>query len=369
MVDFNRIQKLNSLANDALVSDKPYVAYKLKLRVAEEALYSYEQTRDTAWVELARELFEEAKRIRSGAKKTAELRSDLEGEELAPNFLVNPKVSLKDIGGLKRSKRALRESLEWPLKYKELMREYGLQHVLKGCLLYGPPGCGKTLLVEGTAHDLKTNLLEAHPSEIMSKWFGNSEKLVKKLFVQAVEKQPSIVFIDEVDKILPKSTTSSVIPRIISVFLQEMDGADTHDGRQIVVVMASNEPWRIKPSILRPGRCDRIIYIPPPDREARKEIFRIHSQSRRLVHDINFDQLADLTAPIESWHYSGSDIAEICNTAKKAALRKAINGNDDPYIGMNHFSSGLKTVKPSLSPKMLEEFEKWGGKYASFVDN
>jgi len=372
---FQRIKKLNDAANSAMMEGRPYEAYRLKLRAVEEALNTFENNKDQSWLKLAERMHTETIWIRQDIKRKElsemppNLRKKVEqDEELDQSFLVTTQTGLDDIGGLGRSKQALLEALEWPLRYRKTMEDHGLKRVMKGCLLFGPPGCGKTMLVEAVAKELKASLLMASPQNLMTKWFGSSEKLISKLFRDAREHVPSVIFIDEVDKILPRSTDSSVIPRVISVFLQEMDGAATHENDKVVVAMGSNEPWKIKEAILRPGRCDRIIYVPPPDGEARRTIFEIHSRSPRLGTDVNIVKLIDLTAPIEGWHYSGSDIMNICNTAKLLAMRQEIQEEKPNPLKMRHFLRALDTVKPQIDPQMLKKYEEWGRKHASFID-
>lgn len=376
MVYYERAKQTNSLANEALSDSGNFAyAYKLKILAAKNTLFCYEYTQDARWIKLSKDLFQEARKIKKKIKAKHVLEAPIQTmnrrdrfEDLEQCFIVKPRVSLKDVGGLERTKRTLQEAFEWPLKYPELMREYGLDYVLSGVLLYGPPGCGKTMLAEGIANHMKVKLLEVNPAEITSKWFGESEKLVKKLFEVGRENRPCIIFIDEIDKILPKSTSSSVMPRITSVFLTEMDGVGTHDESQMIIVMASNEPWKIKSAILRPGRCDRIIYVPPPDKEARKAIFHIYIQSKKLAENVNIDSLIELTNPREGWHYSGSDIANVCRTAKTDAIRQAIKGIGDPPVDMKYFIQALKTVPPSLSPKMLQKYDSWAKHHASYTD-
>jgi len=365
----NEIEKMNARANEAIIKGEYNYAYKLRLMAAEKAVLAWEQSRDVFWIELARKLFKEALKMKKKLIKA--IISESWSKETSydlQSFEITPRVSLRDIGGLSRSKKSLQEALEWPLKYEEIMKEYGLEYIMKGCLLFGPPGCGKTLLVEGMALDLGVKLLKADPSLLMSKWVGDSEKIARRLFQEAQEKAPSIVFVDEVDKILPSSTSSSVVPRLISIFLQEMDGVKSHESNQAIIVMASNEPWKIKPAILRPGRCDRIIYIPPPDWDVRKKIFQIHSRSKRAEDKLNFDLLANITAPIEGWHYSGSDIANICRTAKREAMRYEVKSGSHQIVKINHFLEAIKIVPPSISPELLERYQNWSKKHTSFID-
>lgn len=371
---YDQAQRLNHLANEAVSSGNLSLACKLKIQAAKKTLCCYEQTGDPRWIKVAGELFSEAKclekKLVSVTRKengSWHVESGInDGKQV--NFEVKPKVSLKDIGGLETSKELLLEAIEWPLKFPEKMAEYGLDYVLSGVLTYGPPGCGKTLLVEGVASDLNVRLLEASPNLLTSKWFGESEKFVKKLFDSAREKSPSMIFVDEIEKFLPQTTGSSVVPRILSCFQTEMDGLGTHRKGQLIVVMASNEPWKINHAILRPGRCDCIIYIPPPDKEARKAIFAIHSRTRRLGGDVNENTLAELTESKDGWYYSGSDIANICRTAKKHSMRIDLNGEGKQEVDMKSFVKALEVVHPSISPQDIQQFERWTERHASLKE-
>lgn len=362
------IKQLNGAANEAIASGNTRGGYELKLCVVEEALNQFDITKDESWYKIAKRVYNETVKIKSHNSGKPRNTFKRKEDEISQNFIVTPKIGLNDIGGLSKSKETLKEAFEWPLRHRKLMETHGLVNVLKGCLLYGPPGCGKTMIVEALAKDMGVTLLMAYPQNLMVKWFGSSEKLIGKIFSDARDRSPSIIFIDEVDKILPRSSSSSVIPRVISVVLQEMDGATTHVNNQVVVAMGTNEPWAIKEAVLRPGRCDRIIYIPPPDFKARKEIFKIHCRSPRLASDVDFDRLGRITSPIDGWHFSGGDLMNICNTAKVMALRTEIEKRIPTPLGMKYFLEALGFQKPQISPDSLSKYEKWGKKHASFKD-
>lgn len=370
---YDKAIKSNSSANEAKLNGDYKLAYRLKISAAKNILNCYDQTGDKGWIKIASTLFSEALGLKNKILSTKKVNVNFSKnqehvEDVEVDFVVDPKISLRDIGGLEKSKNLLREAVEWPLKFPEKMKEYGLDHVLSGVLVYGPPGCGKTLIVEGIAHDLDVKLLEASPSLLTSKFFGESEKFVKKLFQKARETQPSIIFIDEIDKFLPQTTNSSVVPRILSSFQTEMDGVGTHTKGQLIVIMASNEPWKINHALLRPGRCDYIVYIPPPNEEARKAIFNIHSQTKKIGHDVNLNILAELTQPKDGYHYSGSDIANICRIAKKQSMRNNLRGEERQSVDMRCFMKALDTVHPSISPQELKRYNDWAKKYANLQE-
>lgn len=276
-----------------------------------------------------------------------------------------PDITFSDVAGLDDVKNELRESIEWQLKYPDLLKELNLKP-LKGILLYGPPGTGKTYLVKAAAGEFKIPIIVADPASIMSKYVGESEKVVKKIFECARKLAPCIVFVDEIDKVLPLHTSSSDAPkRVEAQFLQEMDGITSGEGS--IVVFATNEPWNVSPALIRPGRIDRIIYVGPPDREVRKNLFMIHLRNVPLTGDVTFDKLADLTEPDEEGYYSSSGIAQICNEAKKLLMRRWTKTKDMAPLSLEDFKEAISRVPRSISHKMIKQYENWGLQHSSFA--
>lgn len=274
-----------------------------------------------------------------------------------------PEITFSDVAGFESVKKELRETIEWQLKYPDLLKKLNLKP-LKGLLMYGPPGTGKTYLVKAAAGEFSLPLIIADPASLMSKYVGESEKIVKTIFECARKLAPCLIFVDEIDKVLPLRTSSSDVPkRIEAQFLQEMDGVKSGEG--FIVIFATNEPWNISPALIRPGRIDRIIYVGPPDREVRKELFKIHLRGVPLSEDVDFDTLAELTEPNEEGYYSASGIAQICNEAKKALLRRWTSGDEGP-LTMKELVEAIKLVPRSISHRMIKQYEKWGLEHSSF---
>ncbi|MCD6572564.1 MAG: CDC48 family AAA ATPase [Thermoplasmata archaeon] len=278
----------------------------------------------------------------------------------------SPNVHWDDIGGLENVKQKLKEAVEWPLKYAEIFHKMNAKPP-KGVLLYGPPGTGKTLLAKAVATESEANFISVKGPEFLSKWVGESEKAVRETFRKARQASPCVVFFDEIDAIAPARGSigdSHVTERVISQILTELDGLE--ELRDVTVIAATNRPDIIDPALLRPGRFDRLIYIPPPDKEARREIFRIHTRKKPLGDDVNIDELAEKTEG-----YTGADIAAVCNEAVMAAIREYIqDGKFDKEklknlkIYKRHFEEALKIVKPLTKEELqryisiAEKFEK-----------
>ncbi|MHA1639101.1 MAG: AAA family ATPase, partial [Candidatus Heimdallarchaeota archaeon] len=240
-------------------------------------------------------------------------------------FVESPDVKWDQIGGLKDAIQQLKESVEWPLKYPEVFDEAGIEPP-KGILLYGPPGTGKTLLAKAVATESEANFISIKGPEVMSKWVGESEKAIREIFRKARQAAPCIVFMDEVDSITPKRGgvhDSNVTERVVSQLLTEIDGLGKL--KNVVVIMATNRPDIIDPAILRPGRTDRYIAIDIPNKKARMEIFKIHTQKMPLANDVKLSELADKTEGL-----TGADIAAICKEAGMLAVREFISKSPDP---------------------------------------
>ncbi|MFA4646199.1 CDC48 family AAA ATPase [Pyrococcus kukulkanii] len=275
-----------------------------------------------------------------------------------------PNVHWDDIGGLEEVKQELREAVEWPLKYPEAFRAYGITPP-KGILLYGPPGTGKTLLAKAVATESEANFIAVRGPEILSKWVGESEKNIREIFRKARQAAPTVIFIDEIDAIAPRRGTdvNRVTDRIINQLLTEMDGLVENSG--VVVIAATNRPDIIDPALLRPGRFDRLILVPAPDEKARLEIFKVHTRNMPLADDVKLEELAKRTEG-----YTGADIAAVCREAAMIAMRRALEQGilkegmkaDEikriAKVTMKDFEEALKKIGPSVSKETMEYYRK-----------
>jgi len=273
-------------------------------------------------------------------------------------LIEKPNVHWDDIGGLDDVKQELREVVEWPMKYRKLFAHMKVK-IPKGILLYGPPGTGKTLLAKAVATESEANFISVKGPEFLSKWVGESEKAVREVFRKARQAAPAVIFIDEIDAVAPmrgRDISSHVTERVVSQLLTEMDGLE--ELHNVTVIAATNRPDILDPALLRPGRFDRLVYVPVPDKEARKEIFRIHLRGKPLAEDVDIEKLADRTDG-----YTGADIEAVCNEATILALREYIQSGKDPNepeeakISMKHFEEALKRIKP-LSKEEREMYER-----------
>ena len=277
-----------------------------------------------------------------------------------------PDVTWDQVGGLQDVKEELREAVEWPLKYPDLFAQLNATPP-KGLLLYGPPGTGKTLLAKAVAHESESNFISVKGPELLNKFVGESEKAVREVFRKARQASPCIIFFDEVDSVAPTRGSnvgdSGVTERVISQFLTEMDGLE--ELRNVVIIAATNRPDIIDSALLRPGRFDRLLFVPPPDLEARKQIFKIHTRKTPLADDVNLDDLARKTDG-----YTGADIASLANTGVMLALREHISKAKDPEdakkrakglkVAKRHFEEALQKIKPMRTEelKMYERFSE-----------
>ncbi len=263
-----------------------------------------------------------------------------------------PDVKWDDIGGLEDVKQELKEAVEWPLKHREAFTRLGVKPP-KGVLIYGPPGTGKTLLAKAVANESEANFILVKGPEMLSKWVGESEKAVRKIFEKARQTSPSIIFFDEIDSIAPRrgglngGSDSNVTERVVNQLLTEMDGLQ--ELNDIVIIAASNRPDIIDTALLRPGRFDRIILAPVPDAKTRKRIFEVHTKGMKLGKDVDLGALAERTDG-----YVGADIEAVCREAAILALRKDMKAKNVP---MEFFEAALQKVRPS-STKEIEDAYK-----------
>ncbi|MGB9674999.1 MAG: CDC48 family AAA ATPase [Candidatus Nanoarchaeia archaeon] len=254
-----------------------------------------------------------------------------------------PKVKWSDIGGLEKVKQETREAIEWPLKKPEVFKRMGIRPP-RGILLYGPPGCGKTLIAKAVAAESQANFIYVKGPEILSKWVGESERAIREIFKRARQVAPCIIFFDELDAIAGRRgalTDTKVTERVVDQLLTEMDGLE--ELSDVVVLGATNRPELLDSALLRPGRFDRFLLVPPPDEATRLEIFKIHTKAMPLDKTVSLSELAKRTEG-----YSGADIEAICREAAFFALRENI---DAKVVAIEHFEKALEKVKPSLTKR------------------
>jgi len=275
-------------------------------------------------------------------------------------FVEVAEVHWDDVGGLDEAKQSLIEAVEWPLKYPEAFASVGVRPP-RGILLYGLPGTGKTLLVRALATESNVNFISIKGPELLSKWVGESERAVREVFRKARQAAPALVFFDEIDSIVPargSGSDSHVTERVVSQFLTEMDGL--LELKEVVVLAATNRPDLMDSSLLRPGRFDRLVYIPMPDKEARQKILEIHL-SNMAAHGVSAQWLAQITED-----FSGADLEMLCREAGMLALREHIRPGmrreeliiDKILVTEKHFQEAREYIRPHLSKDMLQGYTR-----------
>ncbi|MCG7853706.1 MAG: AAA family ATPase [Methanosarcinaceae archaeon] len=253
-----------------------------------------------------------------------------------------PNIGFDDIGGLESVKEDIRKAIIYPFTHKDLYKMYG-QKAGEGILLYGPPGCGKTMMAKAAAKECGADFISVKTSSIVSKWVGASEKNVKQVFETARQCEKSIIFFDEIDSIAGRrSESEDYAKRVVNELLAQMDGVDTADDN-LLVLAATNEPWAIDPALRRPGRFSKLVFIPEPDLDARAAIFKLNLKGRPISDDVDVNRLAGIT---ES--YSGADISAICKEAADIPLGEALRGGEARKIAMKDFVAVLQGRKPSI---------------------
>jgi len=261
-----------------------------------------------------------------------------------------PNVGWSDVGGLEDIKRDLREAVEWPLKYTSKFKEMGIR-APRGVLLYGPPGCGKTMLAKAVAHESEANFILVKGPELLNMWVGESEKGVREIFKKARQVAPTVIFFDEIDSIAARrgmNQGNNVTERMVNTLLTEIDGLEElHD---VVVIAATNRPDILDPALLRPGRFDRVLLTPLPDEKARMEIFKLHTKNMPLAKNVNLKILVERTP-----NYVGSDVEGVCREAGMLALRDNIKASE---IGMEHFEKALDKIKASVRGEDMKRYQE-----------
>ncbi|MCL1979348.1 MAG: CDC48 family AAA ATPase [Methanomassiliicoccaceae archaeon] len=282
---------------------------------------------------------------------------DLHPSTLREVLIEKPDVKWEDIGALESAKQELKEAVEWPLKFGKVFDHMNAKPP-KGILLYGPPGTGKTMLAKAVATESEANFIAVKGPEFLNKWVGESEKAVRETFRKARLASPCVIFMDEIDSIVPERGTgsdSNVTERVISQMLTELDGLESLN--DVVVIATTNRPDIMDQALLRPGRFDKSIFIGPPDRESRIAIFGIHTEDKPLADDVKIGELADKTDGC-----TGADIAAICNEAVMTAVRRIIKPGKVPSeeeikmckVEMKDFVSAVDKFGPQVSQKLRE---------------
>lgn len=260
-------------------------------------------------------------------------------------------LTLDDVGGMADLKQTLTETVLWPLTYPDAFTRLGIE-APRGILLYGPPGCGKTYIVRAVAGEGHANVLSVKGSELLNKWVGESEKNVRELFRRARQASPTLMFFDELDALAPVrggGTDGGTADRVVAALLTELDGAEAL--RDVVVVGATNRPDMIDPALLRPGRLERLVYVPPPDASGRADILRANAKHVPFADDVDLEAIAD-----KLWLYSAADCAALVREAALTAMRESLEAT---VVTAAHMEQAIERVRPSLDPKQLEYLENY----------
>jgi transitional endoplasmic reticulum ATPase len=268
-------------------------------------------------------------------------------------YLESPDIPWTEIGGLEEVKRELQEAVEWPLRYPNLYKELG-HTVPKGILLHGPSGTGKTMLAKAVATESEANFISVKGPELMSKWVGESEKGVREIFRRARQASPCVIFFDEIDSIAPtrgggmEGGGHSSAERMVSQLLTEMDGIQ--EIHEVVVLAATNRIDMIDSALLRPGRIDKIVYVPKPDVNTRQKILEIHTKGKPLGRDVDLITIAEVTEG-----FSGADVSAVANTsvslvlheylAKYSTPEEAAKHSSEALVSMQHFEEAVKKIR------------------------
>ena len=344
------------------VAAKPYLiqAAECMIELAEESKDPRQRAEQEAYakelIALAKDCDRKAKGGR-GAPRRDRARDDEEEGARAEDWIVKdkPQVSFDDIAGLDDVKQEIQLKMIYPFRHPELAKKYGID-VGGGMLLFGPPGTGKTMFAKAIACELDATMFVISPAQLMSKWVGEAEQNVRKLFDAAKAEKKAVIFMDEVEALVPKrrGQQSTVMQRVVPQILQELEGFDRQAGRALLFLGATNEPWALDPAMMRPGRLDAKVYVPLPDASARFKLFEIYLSDRPLADDVDFSKLVELTAG-----HSGADIRAIASRSATRPFLESVNGREPRNINMEDVLAVIARTPPSVSPKDVRKFEEW----------
>lgn len=373
------LQQASNYAKKALQYDqarryKEAINNYLNAATVLQKLIGLEQSKDmrNLYYRKAREYLARATELKEIAKKPVSVDSEADKSEDEIEAAIEetiigekPNVAWNDVAGLVAAKSALREAIILPMVRPDLFK--GARKPWKGIMLFGPPGCGKTLIAKAVATECDATFFNVSAAAIISKWLGESEKLVRELFEAAKEKMPSLVFIDEVDSIATERAAGEhdALRRVKTQLMQAMDGVTSKAEDRIVVLGATNIPWEIDAAFRR--RFEKRIYVPLPDVEARQAIFKIHTKGVEHAPEVNFEELAML-----SEGYSGADIALICREAIMMPVREldAAGALTDTNVQVRHVAKGdftlaMEKIRPSVSSGELQRFDEWFAEFGA----
>jgi len=282
---------------------------------------------------------------------------DATDTDAASDWMIKEKPDLKfdDVAGLEEVKSDIKLKMLYPFSHPELAKKFGIK-AGGGVLFYGPPGTGKTMLAKATAGELDAAFFVVSPADIMSKWVGEAEQNIKKLFDAAKAEKRSIIFIDEIEALIParRDDGSSVMQRVVPQILQSVQGFVENKESSVMLMGATNVPWQLDPAMLRPGRFDEKIYIPLPDKPAREKILEINLRKRPIATDVLY---ASIAQKLDG--YSGADIKYICDRAAIIPFMKAVAGDEDEQITREMIDDVIAQTAKSVTPQMLEKFDQW----------
>lgn len=288
--------------------------------------------------------------------------AESEGSTDAKQWIIRekPNVHFSDVAGLEDVKEDIRLKMIYPFEHPELAAKFGVKSG-GGILLYGPPGTGKTLLARATAAEIDAAFFVVSPADLLSKWVGEAEQNIKKLFDAAKEEPRSIIFIDEIEALVParRDEGSSVMQRVVPQILQGMEGFDKKPGQAILFMGATNVPWQLDPAILRPGRFDEKVYIPLPDAPARLKMLEIHLGKRPVDPALI---LSDLIELLEG--YSGADIKYICDRSATIPFLRSVATGQEGVIDRKIIDDVIADTPKSVTKEMIQRFVEWGASHS-----